>query len=218
MVQVNIKKNILIGLVTIIPLWLTLMIIEFLLRLIMEVARPFLHVIISQVANVSPTLAHWMDAPVVDMFVALGLMGLILYTLGVLSSRYFGQQLLGVIDNIMERIPLVKTIYGSIKKLIEVFQKSPGTMQRVVLIEFPNPTMKTVGLVTRMFTDKNTGRELAAVYVPTTPNPTSGYLEIVPIEQITPTDWTFDEAMTFIVSGGAVAPHDITYDKVEVIK
>jgi uncharacterized membrane protein len=218
MVQANVKKNILIGLVTIIPLWLTLMIIQFLLQLILEVARPLLHVIISQIAVFAPRLAHWMDAPVVDMFIALGLMGLILYTLGVLSSRYFGQQLLSAIDNVMERIPLVKTIYGSIKKLIEVFQKSPGTMQRVVLIEFPNPTMKTVGLVTRTFIDKNTGRELAAVYVPTTPNPTSGYLEIVPVEQITPTDWTFDEAMTFIVSGGAVAPHDITYDKVEVIK
>ncbi|MFI4956279.1 MAG: DUF502 domain-containing protein [Gammaproteobacteria bacterium] len=218
MVQANVKKNIFIGLVTIIPLWLTLMIIQFLLQLILEIARPLLHVIISQISLFAPRVAHWMDAPVVDMFVALGLMGLILYTLGVLSSRYFGRQLLALIDYVMERIPLVKTIYGSIKKLIEVFQKSPGTTQRVVLIEFPNPTMKTVGLVTRTFIDKNSGRELAAVYVPTTPNPTSGYLEIVPIEQITPTDWTFDEAMTFIVSGGAVAPHDITYDKVEVIK
>jgi uncharacterized membrane protein len=51
-----------------------------------------------------------------------------------------------------------------------------------------------------------TGRELAAVYVPTTPNPTGGYLEIVPVEQLTPTDWSVDQAMTFILSGGAVCP------------
>jgi uncharacterized membrane protein len=57
-----------------------------------------------------------------------------------------------------------------------------------------------------------TGRELAAVYVPTTPNPTSGYLEIVPVEHLVSTDWTMDEAMTFIVSGGAIAPDGILYD------
>jgi uncharacterized membrane protein len=83
----------------------------------------------------------------------------------------------------------------------------------VVLIEFPSKDMKTVGFVTRILTDDNTGRQLAAVYVPTTPNPTSGYLEIVPVENLISTNWTIDEAMTFIVSGGAIAPHNINYDK-----
>jgi uncharacterized membrane protein len=72
--------------------------------------------------------------------------------------------------------------------------------------------MKTVGLVTRFLKDTNTGRELAAVYVPTTPNPTSGYLEIVPLDQVTSTDWTVDEALAFIMSGGAVAPDSMNYD------
>jgi len=73
--------------------------------------------------------------------------------------------------------------------------------------------MKTVGLVTRVLTDSSSGRELAAVYVPTTPNPTSGYLEIVPLDQVTSTDWTLDEAMAFIMSGGAVAPDTMHYDQ-----
>jgi uncharacterized membrane protein len=68
-----------------------------------------------------------------------------------------------------------------------------------------------VGLVTRTLVDDATGRELAAVYVPTTPNPTSGYLEIVPLERVTSTDWSIDEAMNFIISGGAVAPGTIPY-------
>ena len=70
-----------------------------------------------------------------------------------------------------------------------------------------------VGLVTRVFEDMNSGRKLAAVYVPTTPNPTSGYLEIVPVDRLTPTDWSMDQAMSFIVSGGAIAPENIVYDK-----
>lgn len=208
----NFKKNIFIGLVTIIPVALTLLIVEFLLSLIADFVRPLLQLFISMIGMFSPRVAAWMDAPVVDMILALMLALAVLYGLGLVASRYVGQKALALLDEVMHRIPLVKTIYSSIKKLIEALQQSPGSTQRVVLIEFPNPTMKTVGLVTRTFIDRNTKRELAAVYVPTTPNPTSGYLEIVPIENITPTDWTFDEAMTFIISGGAVAPQDITYD------
>jgi len=88
----------------------------------------------------------------------------------------------------MNRIPLVQTIYGGVKKLLAALQQKPDRVQRVVLIAFPTPEMKTVGFVTRVLTDHQTGRELAAVYVPTTPNPTSGYLEIVPLDKVTSTD------------------------------
>jgi len=81
-----------------------------------------------------------------------------------------------------------------------------------VLIAFPSPEMKTVGFVTKIMKDQASGKELAAVYVPTTPNPTSGYLEIVPIENLISTDWTVEEAMTFIISGGAIAPDSIPYE------
>jgi uncharacterized membrane protein len=88
---------------------------------------------------------------------------------------------------------------------MSVLQNKPSGAQRVVLIEFPSPGLKSVGFVTRVFHDAG-GRELAAVYVPTTPNPTGGYLEIVPVERLTATDWTVDQAMAFILSAGAVAP------------
>ena len=81
----------------------------------------------------------------------------------------------------------------------------------MVLIDFPHTEMKSVGFVTRVMREHGTGRELAAVYVPTTPNPTSGYLEIVPVEKMTPTDWTVDQAMSFIISGGAVSPDSIPF-------
>jgi len=63
-----------------------------------------------------------------------------------------------------------------------------------------------------VMTDKNTGQKLAAVYVPTAPNPTSGYVEIVPLDKLVGTDWTIDEAMNFVVSGGAVAPDSLVYN------
>jgi uncharacterized membrane protein len=73
--------------------------------------------------------------------------------------------------------------------------------------------MKTVGLVTRIFNDADTGEEIAAVYVPTTPNPISGYMELVPTSQLIMLDWTINEAMTFIMSGGAAAPPKLNYSK-----
>ena len=75
-------------------------------------------------------------------------------------------------------------------QLLDILQTQPDGTQRVVLIDFPHKEMKSVGFVTRVIHEQGTGRELAAVYVPTTPNPTSGYLEIVPVELLTPTDWT----------------------------
>jgi uncharacterized membrane protein len=89
----------------------------------------------------------------------------------------------------------------------------PEGAQRVVLIDFPHQGMKAVGLVTRTLRDEATGREYAAVYVPTTPNPTSGYLEVVPVDRLTPTDWSLDQAMAFIISGGAIAPDRIHFER-----
>lgn len=71
--------------------------------------------------------------------------------------------------------------------------------------------MKTIGFVTRVMKDRATGRDLAAVYEPTAPNPTSGYIEIVPVDDLTPTEWSVDEAMRFIMTGGTNAPADLRF-------
>jgi uncharacterized membrane protein len=133
---------------------------------------------------------------------------------GALARRVVGQTLLRWFESVIARIPLAKTIYGSARQLIDLLQTKPDGVQRVVLIDFPHSEMKSVGFVTRVLRDEATGAELAAVYVPTTPNPTSGYLEVVPMEKLIPTDWTVDQAMTFIISGGAVSPDRIPFSRV----
>ena len=132
---------------------------------------------------------------------------------GASARRVVGQKLLVWFEALIARIPLANTIYGSARQLLDLLQTKPDGTQRVVLIDFPHNEMKSVGFVTRILQDERTGAELAAVYVPTTPNPTSGYLEIVPVERLTPTDWTVDQAMTFIISGGAVSPDKIPFDR-----
>src|SRR5262249_5685450 len=128
-----------------------------------------------------------------------------LYLVGWAADRVFGQRLLAAMDAMIQRIPLVQSIYGGAKKLMTLMQTKPTGTQRVVLIGVPAPELKTFGFVTRVFR-RPQGRELAAVSIPTTPNPTGGYLEIVPVEDLIATDWTVDQAMAFIVSGGAIGP------------
>lgn len=116
-----------------------------------------------------------------------------------------------MLDRLIKRLPLVKTIYGATRTLIDSVQSGPqgGNGQRVVLIQFPNPEMRAVGFVTAVFEAIDTGEELAAVYVPTAPNPTSGYVEIVPTKQLVWLDWSANDAMAFIVSGGTMTPGKI---------
>src|SRR5262249_25553276 len=103
--------------------------------------------------------------------------------------------------------------YGATRKLIEALQMAPDGTKRVVLLDFPSPDVKAVGLVTRTMTDPTTGEELAAVFVPNTPNPTNGFLEVVPVSKLIPTELTMDEAMNFIISGGAVGPERLAFRK-----
>lgn len=136
---------------------------------------------------------------------------IILTVVGVLARGAAGKAVGRAVDDAIGRIPIGRTIYSSAQKLIASFQSPMEQAQKVVLIEFPSEEMKTVGLVTQIFLAADTGEELAAVYVPTTPNPTSGYVEIVPVDRLIWLDWTLNEAIQFIVSAGVTAPEAIKY-------
>jgi uncharacterized membrane protein len=110
-------------------------------------------------------------------------------------------------------LPLVQNIYGATKRFLDTLRRPPMAGQRVVLIAFPSPEMKAVGFVTKVMTDPDTGRQLAAVYVPTAPNPTSGYIEVLPVEDLVPTDWSVEEAMAFVMTGGTNAPDRLRFAK-----
>ena len=200
------------GVFTFIPLWLTWFVFRFLFNILSDFGTPWARQFSQGIKNSSPELAKWLIHPwFVDSFaVLLTLLGL--YVLGWATTHVLGSKLLQLVEYLLNKIPIVQTIYGSSKKFLHVLQSDPEKIERVVLINFPNDQMKTVGFVTTTFRDYETDVELASVYVPTTPNPTSGYLEIVPISTLTSTDWTFEEAMTFIVSGGAVAPEKIKFN------
>ena len=207
------RRYLLTGLLTIIPLWFTWIVLSFLFNTLSSLGNPLVRFCADRLSPHFPEAADLLNVKVFQSIVAVILVLAVLYGMGVLARMVIGRRIIRAFEQMIDQIPFVKTVYGAIKKLLVVLQEKPGNdVQRVVLINFPSEEMKTVGLVTRTFTDAVTGRELAAVYVPTTPNPTSGYLEVVPVDKLTSTDWELDEAMTFIISGGAIAPDQIYYE------
>jgi len=130
--------------------------------------------------------------------------------IGSLTAGYVGRRLLRYGDRVLARMPLIRGLYGAMKQIFEtVLSKQSNTFREVVLVEWPRRDLWTIGFVT----GKTEGeiRELTFddginIYVPTTPNPTSGYLIHVPRHEVRPLSMTVEEAIKFVISGGIVAP------------
>src|SRR5262249_526213 len=141
------------------------------------------------------------------LYVFAALMTLVLlYVIGMVMTRMVGQRMLHGFEHVMQRVPFIFMIYNSAKKVVAAFKPQNERVQRVVLVDFPHSEMRAIGFVMNTFKEESTGRDLVAVFVPTAPVPTSGYLEIVPVEKTILLDMTFDQAMAMVVSGGAVGP------------
>ena len=208
----KLRRNIVAGILTFIPIWVTFWVISFLVGILVALGSPIVSAVVSRLRLQSPALERFFP-PLFQATISVAIVLAFLYLLGEVATAVAGRRLLAAFDYLMARIPIVQSIYGAARQLVASFQNKPGSSQRVVLIEFPSPDMKTIGLVTRIFTDADTGDEIAAVYVPTTPNPTSGYMELVPTSRLTMLDWTINEAMTFVMSGGAAAPQKLNYSR-----
>ena len=124
---------------------------------------------------------------------------------GGLSLSFLGKKVLQLVDNLFKRIPILRTIYSAIVQMTDSFRNQEGSKKSVVLIEYPRKGSWAVGFATKEnkgeLKDK-TNKELINVFVPTTPNPTSGFLLMFPIDEVIYLNMTFEEASKFIVSAG----------------
>lgn len=196
------------GILTIIPIWITWLVFAFVLNQLTRIGMPGVRALSKNIRDDLPILSNLLLQPWFQNLLAALITLIGLYLLGWLATRVIGRRMIAGFEDFMNRLPLVQTIYGSTRKLVQTLQQeSSQSQQRVVMIQFPMAGMKTVGFLTRVLRDQTTNEELAVVYVPTAPNPTSGYLEIMPLHQITATDWTMDEAMTLSFRAGWYRPN-----------
>jgi uncharacterized membrane protein len=143
---------------------------------------------------------------------ALALAVILISLAGRLTRYYIGVKLVQLLDQGLLRVPLLNKIYGTIKQVNEAFTSNKSSFKQVVLVEFPRPGHRAVGFVTgeqEAAFHQGESRTLS-VFIPTTPNPTSGFLLLVPEKEVTKVDMTVAEGIKFIVSLGAIPPETVS--------
>ena len=134
---------------------------------------------------------------------------LMLYLIGLIVSNIVGRQIFRFIENISERIPVIKPIYSVGKQLSYSLSMTSGekkAFKKAVLVKFREDGIWTPGFVTGTMTDQKTNEELTLVFIPTAPNPTTGFVTVVKPNQIIDPGWTIEECVKVIVSAGLIAP------------
>jgi len=142
--------------------------------------------------------------------VGFGITVVLIYIVGVIASNIMGGRLIRYGESLLARIPVARYLYSGIKQIVESFS-SPHTtgFMNVVLIEFPRRGTRTIGFITNEEMDEH-GRKLINVFIPTSPNPTSGFLQIVEEDEIIRTNIAVDDALKMVVSGGRMSPEEVT--------
>ena len=151
--------------------------------------------------NINPNSYLPIAIPGIEIIISI----LFITFVGGLSLSFFGKKILKLIDDLFKKIPLLRTIYSAISQMTETFSKRDDDKKSVVLVEYPRKGVWAVGFATRENTTEmatKTNQKLINVFVPTTPNPTSGFLLMFPKDEVIYLNMTFEEASKFIVSAG----------------
>ena len=201
----NMQRNVLAGIITVGPLFVTYLIFSFVLQSLAKAGLPAVQLLAAYFPK------GWFGNPWMQPALAVVLTLAVLYVAGRLTSLVVGRQLFRLFEAVLERLPFVAKVYTSVRQLLDTMMAKKDTSQRVVLIDFPVAGQKSIGFLTRTLTDASSGRTLAAVLVPNAINPTSAFLQILPAERVIETEMTMEQAMSMIMTGGAVGPESIRY-------
>ena len=219
------RTRIVAGLLMVIPIWVTWVAVKFLFDLMTSATRPLAEdvaeiLVEANKERVPELLQEYMRY--VDRVVpvlAFLLTFFFLYVLGLLTTNVVGRRLIVLVESLLAKLPLVKTVYRSTKQVVMTLGGSTAmNFQRVVLVEFPRPGMKCIGFLTAVMKDVDTGRDMASIFISTTPNPTTGYMQVVPLDEVSETNWTVEEAVKLLMSGGVLSPPTVAFDRIHPVK
>jgi uncharacterized membrane protein len=200
----SLQRNVISGIITAGPFFITWLVITFILGVLANAGLPLVHVLALPFPAESEMHEHWFQ-----YILAVLLTIVLFYLIGRAMSQVVGRQMFAFFETSLERLPVVNKVYGSVRQLLETLTNKNSAGQRVVLVEFPMPGQKSLGFLTHMVTDSQTGASLATVLIPQAINPSSAFLQLVPLERITETDLTMEQAMSMLLTGGAVCPDAI---------
>ncbi|MDJ0840905.1 MAG: DUF502 domain-containing protein [Acidobacteriota bacterium] len=200
----HLRKVFFTGIFFLIPIGITWWVLTVLVDKVQGYARPLVEMVVNRFA-VDMVAPDWLMT-----VVSLALVTIFVILIGWLANFYLGTKVLSLVDNIMLRLPVVRFIYGGTKQIIDAFSvQAAGSFKRVVLLEYPRRNCWVLGFVTNEQVDhsrKLYNRDLIAVFVPSTPNPTTGFLLYLDPFDLYLVDLKVDEAVKLIVSAGMVVP------------
>ena len=179
------------GIVVLVPIGLTIYLSKFL----MDVSSKILP------SQINPNFYLPFNIPGLEIIITI----IFITIVGFISLSYLGKKLLQIVDNLFKRIPLLGTFWSAIKQMSQSFKESGSKSKSVVLVQYPRKDVWAVGFATKENTgeiSEKTNKNLINVFVPTTPNPTSGFLLMFPKDEVIYLNMTFEEASKFIVSAG----------------
>ena len=187
----KIRNNFIAGIVVLIPIGITLYLTLFIIKISGNIIPK----------EINPNNYLPFDIPGVEILIAL----IIITLIGWISLSFIGKKFFEIINNILKKIPILRTIYSAIGQMTETFTKSESNQKSVVLLEYPRKGIWVVGFATKEnkgLMKEKVNEDLINVFVPTTPNPTSGFLLMVPKKDLIYLDVSFEQASKFIVSAG----------------
>jgi uncharacterized membrane protein len=134
----------------------------------------------------------------------------LIFIIGVVVSNILGRRLLRYGESLINRVPIAHHLYNGIRQIVQAFAAPDKTgFMQVVLVEFPRRGTRTLGFITNETSDES-GRKLLNIFIPTSPNPTSGFLQILSEDQVIRTDMSVDDALKMVVSGGRVSIQEVS--------
>ena len=188
------RKYFITGLLILLPVIVTIYVLSFSFNFVDGLLQPFIKPIIGR------------TIPGLGLIVGL----IIIFVTGLIATNVFGKKIIAYGESIVIKIPLVKQLYSATKQIIDAFSvQSQDAFQRVVLVEYPRKGIYAIGFVTGEGVEEVqelTKGEVANVFIPTTPNPTSGFLILFPKDQLIPLEMTIEEGLKMVISGGVVTP------------
>ena len=191
---VRLRNYFITGAIVLIPIGITV----YLTLFIVKISSSFLP------KTINPNSYLPFDIPGIEILITI----ILITFIGGLSLSFLGKKFLEFFNNILKKIPILRTIYSAVGQLTESFTQSEGNKKSVVILEYPRKGIWVVGFATKENKgeiSEKTNEELVNIFVPTTPNPTSGFLLMVPKKDIKYLDMSFEEASRFIVSAGTSA-------------
>lgn len=204
----TIRNSFITGIIVVLPLTITVFVVVFLIG---KIGTPVSEIVFAPIFNFfgRDFPQNAVGSTLLDLVSTLIVLALIT-AIGFFSRFFFGKLLINLSEFLIEKIPFARTVYKTVKQIVDTFSKQKkAVFQEVVLTEFPRKGMYAIGFLTsdsKGEVQAKTGERVLNVFIPTTPNPTSGFLVMIPEDSVTHLDMTISEGMKLIISGGAVVP------------